>query len=126
KARSLRQRVRSYFKAASDSRYQVRFLLARVVDIEVLLTDTEKEALLLENTLIKQHHPRYNLNLKDDKTYFSLRLDPAEEYPRFTLVRKIPRDGARYFGPYASASAAREVLNQLQRMFPLRHYPLAS
>jgi excinuclease ABC subunit C len=111
KARSLRQRVRSYFGASTDSRYHVRFLVARVADIEVMLTDTEKEALLLENTLIKQHHPRYNLSLKDDKTYFSL--------------RKIPRDGARYFGPYASATAAREVLRQLQRMFPLRHYPLA-
>jgi excinuclease ABC subunit C len=126
KARSLRQRVRSYFGASGDARYQVKFLVAKVADIEVVLTDTEKEALLLENTLIKQHHPRYNLNLKDDKTYFSLRLDPAEEFPRFTLVRKIPHDGARYFGPYASASAARDVLRQLQRMFPLRHYPLAS
>jgi len=125
KARSLRQRVRSYFGASGDSRYQVKFLMAKVADIEVVLTDTEKEALLLENTLIKQHHPRYNLNLKDDKTYFSLRLDPRESFPRFTLVRKIPRDGARYFGPYASASSAREVLRQLQRMFPLRHYPLA-
>jgi excinuclease ABC subunit C len=124
KARSLRQRVRSYFGASGDSRYQVKFLMAKVVDIDVVLTDTEKEALLLENTLIKQHHPRYNLNLKDDKTYFSLRLDPRENFPRFTLVRKIPRDGARYFGPYASASAARDVLLQLQRMFPLRHYPL--
>lgn len=126
KARSLRQRVRSYFGASGDARYQVKFLLAKIADIEVVLTDTEKEALLLENTLIKQRRPRYNLDLKDDKTYFSLRLDPSEEYPRFTLVRKIPRDGARYFGPYASASAAREVLRQLQRMFPLRHYPLAS
>jgi excinuclease ABC subunit C len=125
KARSLRQRVRSYFGASGDSRYQVKFLMARVVDIDIMLTDTEKEALLLENTLIKQHRPRYNLELKDDKTYFSLRLDPGEEFPRFTLVRKIPRDGARYFGPYASASAARDVLCQLQRMFPLRHYPLA-
>jgi len=125
KARSLRQRVRSYFGASVDSRYHVRFLVARVTDIEVMVTDTEKEALLLENTLIKQHHPRYNLSLKDDKTYFSLRLDPREEFPRFNVVRKIPRDGARYFGPYASASAAREVLRQLQRMFPLRHYPLA-
>jgi excinuclease ABC subunit C len=125
KARSLRQRVRSYFGASGDSRYQVKFLMARVVDIDIVLTDTEKEALLLENTLIKQHRPRYNLELKDDKTYFSLRLDPSEEFPRFTLVRKIPRDGARYFGPYASASAARDVLHQLQRMFPLRHYPLA-
>ena len=126
KARSLRQRVRSYFGASGDSRYQVKFLVAKIADIEVVLTDTEKEALLLENTLIKQHHPRYNLNLKDDKTYFSLRLDPIEEFPRFTLVRKIPHDGARYFGPYASASAARDVLRQLQRMFPLRHYPLTS
>jgi len=126
KARSLRQRVRSYFGASVDSRYQVKFLMAKVADIEVVLTDTEKEALLLENTLIKQHRPRYNLDLKDDKTYFSLRLDPDEEFPRFTLVRKVPKDGARYFGPYASASAARDVLRQLQRMFPLRHYPLAS
>ena len=126
KARSLRQRVRSYFNASSDSRYHVRFLMARVTDIDVLLTDTEKEALLLENTLIKQHHPRYNLDLKDDKTYFSLRLDPREEFPRFTLVRKMPRDGARYFGPYSSASAAREVMRQMIRIFPLRHYPLAA
>ncbi|MSN25382.1 MAG: excinuclease ABC subunit UvrC [Geobacter sp.] len=126
KARSLRQRVRSYFGASGDSRYHVKFLVARVADIEVLLTDTEKEALLLENTLIKQHHPRYNLDLKDDKTYFSLRIDPREEFPRFTLVRKMPRDGARYFGPYSSASAAREVMRQLVRIFPLRHYPLAA
>lgn len=126
KARNLRQRVRSYFGASGDTRYHVKFLMARVADLEVMLTDTEKEALLLENTLIKQHHPRYNLDLKDDKTYFSLRLDPAEEFPRFTIVRKIPRDRARYFGPYSSASAAREVLRQITRMFPLRHYPLKS
>ena len=126
KACSLRQRVRSYFNTSGDSRYHVKFLVARVADIEVMLTDTEKEALLLENTLIKQHHPRYNLNLKDDKTYFSLRLDPREDFPRFTVVRKIPHDGARYFGPYSSASAAREVLRQLTRMFPLRHYHLSA
>jgi excinuclease ABC subunit C len=126
KARNLRQRVRSYFKATGDSRYQVKFLVARVVDLEVMLTDTEKEALLLENTLIKQHRPRYNLDLKDDKTYFSLRIDLKEPFPRFNIVRKIPRDDARYFGPYASASAAREVLRQITRMFPLRHYPLGS
>ncbi|MDA8430290.1 MAG: excinuclease ABC subunit UvrC [Geobacteraceae bacterium] len=124
KARNLRQRVRSYFKEAGDSRYQIKFLIAKTVDLEVMLTDTEKEALLLENTLIKQHRPRYNLDLKDDKTYFSLRIDLKEEFPRFSIVRKIPRDNARYFGPYASASAAREVLRQITRMFPLRHYPL--
>ena len=126
KARNLRQRVRSYFNASGDSRYQLKFLVARVADIEVMLTDTEKEALLLENTLIKQHHPRYNLDLKDDKTYFSLRLDLNEQFPRFTIIRKRPHDNARYFGPYASASAAREVLRQITRMFPLRHYPLGS
>lgn len=126
KARSLRHRVRSYFNQSGDSRYHIKFLMAKVVDIEVMLTDTEKEALLLENTLIKQHHPRYNLNLKDDKTYFSLRIDPHEEFARFTVVRKRPRDGARYFGPYSSGSAARDVLRQMIRMFPLRHYPLAA
>jgi len=126
KARNLRQRVRSYFNTSGDSRYHVKFLVAKVADIEVMLTDTEKEALLLENTLIKQHHPRYNLDLKDDKTYFSLRLDPRENFPRFTVVRKISRDGARYFGPYSSSSDARAVLRQMTRMFPLRHYPLAT
>ena len=126
KARSLRQRVRSYFNASGDSRYHVKFLIAKVADIEIVLTDTEKEALLLENTLIKQHHPRYNLNLKDDKTYFSLRLDPHEDFPRFTIVRKRPHDAAYYFGPYSSGAAAREVLRQMVRMFPLRHYPLAA
>ncbi|MDD2734527.1 MAG: excinuclease ABC subunit UvrC [Desulfuromonadaceae bacterium] len=126
KARSLRHRIRSYFKQSGDSRYQIKFLMAKVVDIEIVLTDTEKEALLLENTLIKQHHPRYNLNLKDDKTYFSLRVDPDEEFARFTIVRKRPRDTARYFGPYSSGSAARDVLRQMIRMFPLRHYPLAA
>jgi excinuclease ABC subunit C len=126
KARNLRQRVRSYFNASVDSRWHIRFLMARVADIEVMLTDTEKEALLLENTLIKKHRPRYNLDLKDDKTYFSLRIDLDDQFPRFTIVRKIPRDNARYFGPYASAAAAREVLRQITRMFPLRHYPLGS
>ena len=125
KARNLRQRLKSYF-GNTDGRPQVRFLMARVKDIRFTITDTEKEALLLENTLIKQLQPRYNLSLKDDKTFFSLRIDLRERFPRFTVVRKVTRDGARYFGPYASATAAREVLRQLQRMFPLRHYPLKS
>ena len=125
KARNLRQRVSNYF-GSTDGRPQVRFLMARVTSIEFTVTDTEKEALLLENTLIKQHQPRYNLSLKDDKTFFSLRIDLHKPFPRFTVVRKVSRDGARYFGPYASASAAREVLRQLQRMFPLRHYPFKS
>jgi excinuclease ABC subunit C len=124
KARNLRQRVRSYFRQSGDSRYHIRFLMARVADIDYIVTDTEKEALILENNLIKKHRPRYNFNLRDDKTYFSLRMDMNEEFPRLAIIRKVPRDGARYFGPYSSASAARDVLKELCKLFPLRHYPL--
>ena len=123
KARNLRARVRSYFGAAADGRYQIPALMNRVAVIDFIVTDTEKEALILENTLIKEHRPRYNIELRDDKTYFSLRMDFEEEFPRITVIRKVKSDGARYFGPYASATAAREVLNQLSRIFPLRHYP---
>ncbi|WP_298433669.1 excinuclease ABC subunit UvrC [Geobacter sp.] len=124
KAKSLRKRVRSYFGRHVESRWQIQFLVARVRDLEVIVTDTEKEALILENTLIKQHRPRYNIDLRDDKTYFSLRMDMREEFPRLTIIRKVTRDGAQYFGPYSSASAAREALKQLYKLFPLRHYPL--
>jgi len=124
KARDLKKRVRSYFSASRDTRRHIRFLMDRVADIDFIVTDTEKEALILENTLIKEHRPRYNFNLRDDKTYFSLRMDMKEEFPRLTIVRKVARDGARFFGPYSSAAAAREVLKQLRRIFPLRHYPL--
>lgn len=124
KALNLKKRVSSYFTRSGDSRYQIRFLMAKVESIEWIVTDTEKEALILENNLIKEHRPRYNLSLRDDKTYFSLRLDPAEEFPRLTIIRKVLRDGARYFGPYSSATAARDVLKELCRLFPLRHYPL--
>ena len=126
KARDLKKRVRSYFGASHDSRWHIRFLMERVTDIDFIVTDTEKEALILENTLIKEHRPRYNFNLRDDKTYFSLRMDMDEEFPRITIVRKVNRDGARYFGPYSSAMAAREVLKQLCKIFPLRHYPIES
>ena len=126
KARDLKKRVRSYFSSSPDSRWHIRFLMERVAAIDVIVTDTEKEALILENTLIKEHRPRYNFNLRDDKTYFSLRMDMAEEFPRLTIVRKVPRDGARYFGPYSSAASAREVMRELYKIFPLRHYPLAS
>jgi excinuclease ABC subunit C len=124
KAKNLRARVRSYLAPGRDGRYQIPFLMARVADIEYIVTDTEKEALILENTLIKRHRPRYNINLRDDKTYFSLRMDPREEFPRLTIIRRVTPDGARYFGPYSSASAARDALKQLYRLFPLRHYPL--
>jgi len=124
KANSLRARLRNYFAVSGDSRPQVRFLLQRIAAIDTIVTDTPKEALILENTLIKQHRPRYNINLRDDKTYVSLRLDLRDEFPWLQVVRRVRRDGALYFGPYASAGAVRETLKEIYRIFPLRHYPL--
>lgn len=119
KAKNLRVRVRTYLHD-QDSRYRVKFLMNRVTRIEFLVTATEKEALLLENSLIKEHGPRYNVRLKDDKTYVSLRLNPNEAFPRVTVVRRYRNDGARYLGPYASAQSVRETLRQIRRIFPLR------
>ncbi len=125
KAKNLRARLRSYFVPGGDGRPQIRFLLGRLERIETILTDTEKEALILENTLIKKYRPRYNINLRDDKTYVSVRLDPREEFPGLQVVRQVHRDGALYFGPYSSAGAVRETLKEIYRIFPLRHYPPA-
>ena len=124
KAKSLRSRLRSYFSAAGDGRAHIRFLMNRVTAVETIVTDTEKEALLLENTLIKKYRPRYNINLRDDKTYVSLRIDLREEFPTLQLVRRVKKDGARYFGPYSSSTAVRETLKLIYRIFPLRHHPL--
>ena len=119
KAKNLRARLRNYVNA-SDSRYSVKFLMRRVARIDFLVTATEKEALLLENSLIKQYHPRYNVRLRDDKTFISLRFDPREEFPRLTVVRRFKKDGARYFGPYHDAASVRQTLREIQRLFPLR------
>lgn len=120
KAKDLRARVRTYLREGADGRPRVRFLMARVADIDIVVTDSEKEALILENTLIKRHRPRYNVDLRDDKTYLSLRLDVQNPFPRLTMVRQVKRDGALYFGPYASARDLRETLELLQKIFPLR------
>lgn len=125
KAKNLRSRLRSYLKAERDTRPQVKFLMARVAAIETIVTDTEKEALILENTLIKKYRPRYNIHLRDDKTFVSLRIDLREEFPMLEVVRQVRRDGARYFGPFASSAALRQTLKEIYRIFPLRHYPLA-
>ncbi|MGD9166261.1 MAG: excinuclease ABC subunit UvrC, partial [Syntrophobacterales bacterium] len=95
-------------------------LVSKISDLEFILTGSEKEALILESNLIKRHRPRYNVILRDDKRYLVLRLDPKEEYPRLSLVRRIRQDGAHYFGPYASANAVRQTLKVLHGMFPLR------
>jgi excinuclease ABC subunit C len=119
KALNLRSRVRQYFTKA-DPRAFVQVLDDLLGDIEVLLTNTEKEALLLENELIKKHHPRFNVMLRDDKNFISLRLDVKQPYPRLEVVRRIRKDGARYFGPYSSASSIRETLRVVNRYFQLR------
>ena len=121
KAGNLRARVRQYFQPnTGDVRLFVPLLEGIVADIETVITTNEKEALLLENTMIKRHQPRFNVNLRDDKNYLVLRLDPTAEWPRLEVVRKIAGDGASYFGPYHSASSCREALRVVNRHFQLR------
>jgi excinuclease ABC subunit C len=121
KASSLRNRVRSYFQAGtSDQRYFIDRLERDIGDIETFVTATEKEAALLENGLIKEYQPRYNFKLRDDKEYLSLRLDEKAPWARLEVVRRPKQDGARYFGPYHSATAARATLRVVNRHFQLR------
>lgn len=119
KAKSLRPRVQSYFRGG-DERHQVQFLVRRVGDLECLVTRNEKEALILENNLIKQYKPRYNIRLKDDKSYVSVKITSSDPWPRVLVTRKIARDGSRYFGPFHSASAVRDTLDVIRKVFPLR------
>jgi len=119
KATRLRSRVRQYL-GGHDERPMVPFLVHEAADVDTIVVHTEKEALILENTLIKKHRPRYNARLVDDKNFLHLRIDATQNWPRFTLVRHIRDDGARYFGPYHSASYARKTIETLQRAFPLR------
>src|SRR5512145_1292124 len=123
KASSLRSRVRSYFaRSGSDDRAFVPLLDELLGDVEVVVTRTEKEAVLLECTLIKKHQPRFNVILRDDKDFIVLRLDRTHPYPRIEVRRARERraDGGRYFGPYSSASSIRETLKIVNRHFQLR------
>lgn len=119
KAKNLKSRVRSYFTKSSDTRYAVQYLITKTKDIETILTTNEKEALILEETLLKKFKPRYNIRLKDDKTYVSIKLTAFEDFPRISVTRQIKKDGSRYFGPYASAGMVRETLKYLRKIFPL-------
>lgn len=119
KAKDLRSRLRNYAAARGDGRPQVPHLLGRVASVRCILTSSEKEALLLENTLIKEHRPAFNVFLRDDKEYLLLRIDRNEEYPRPELVRRVAKDGALYFGPFSSARGIRETLRIFFRLFPL-------
>jgi excinuclease ABC subunit C len=122
KAASLRARVRSYFDRGGDDRPFVPLLEDLLGDLDVIVTRSEKEAVLLENELIKRHHPRFNVRLRDDKDFIALRLDQRHPFPRLEVIRARQRkdDGARYFGPYSSASSIRETLRVVNRWFQLR------
>ena len=121
KATNLRSRVGQYFQErTSDVRAFIPFLEDLLGDVEVVITPSEKDAVLLENELIKQHKPRFNIKLRDDKNFISLRLSTSHPYPRLEVVRRIRKDGARYFGPFASASSIRETLSIVNRHFQLR------
>jgi excinuclease ABC subunit C len=120
KAKNLKNRVKSYFKTLTDSSLKSQILRSQTSDIEWIITDTEKEALILESNLIKKYRPKYNVVLKDDKSYPYLRLSLGEQFPRLSVCRKVRRDGSLYFGPYVSAQAARETWRLIHRVFPIR------
>ncbi len=121
KAQSLRSRVRQYWQASrSAAPLRIESALDQVADVEYTLTDTVSEALLLEANLVKRYQPRFNVRLKDDKSYPFIKVTLADDFPRIERTRKLPRDGSRYFGPYASASSVDESMNLIRRIFPFR------
>ena len=120
KAVNLKNRVSQYFHASRDHTVKVRAMVERIDDFDIVLCDTNLEALILECNLIKLHRPQYNILLKDDKHYPYLRIDVTQDYPRVELVRRVQKDRARYFGPYMGATGVREVLDVLRGLFPLR------
>ena len=120
KASVLRNRLRSYFGSPSGLNSKIRRLVSRIADFEFIVTDTEAEALILENTLIKRYRPHFNARLKDDKTYPFLKIDLSEEFPRVYITRHVSDDGARYFGPFASAGSVRHTMDLVKKLFPYR------
>ncbi len=120
KAASLRNRVRSYFQTPYGKEPRIQAMVRHIADFEFIVTESVQEALLLENLLIKQHKPFYNARLKDDKTYPYIKIDLAEEFPQVYFTRRVLADGARYFGPFASASSVRKTMDLLKKLFPYR------
>ena len=120
KAIILKNRVRQYFQSQRNHTPKVRAMVSHVADFETILTHSEVEALILECNLIKKHRPRYNISLKDDKTYPYLKLTMADPYPRLMMTRRILKDGAKYFGPYTDVTAMHESVKLLRKMFPMR------
>lgn len=121
KAKNLKKRVTSYFTGSSSSdRYQIQHLLNDVSNIEYIVTQNERDALILENSLIKKYKPKFNVQFKDDKTYYSLKLDINEKYPRLFFTRRVVDDGALYFGPFTSSSSLKKTKKFFHKLFPLR------
>ena len=118
KAVNLRARVRSYFQASAAHSRKVDRLVASIGDLDFIVTASELEALILESNLIKLHRPRFNVRLKDDKHYPYIKVTWQEEYPCVQVVRRMERDGARYFGPFTASWAVQQTLNTLRRVFP--------
>ena len=120
KASNLHNRLRTYFGSQVNQPNKIRRMMSHLHDFEYIVTDSEAEALILENTLIKQRKPRYNARLKDDKTYPYLKIDLNEEFPRVYITRRVTKDGARYFGPFATANTVRKSMDLVKRLFPYR------
>lgn len=120
KAKNLKARLRSYLRPESDSRQRIVYMMEEAEDYEFFVTSNEREALLLENNLIKKKRPPYNVYFRDDKEYLCLRIDLNDSFPRFRLVRKVEKDGATYFGPYSSAKRIRSLLALAGKLFPMR------
>ncbi len=120
KAANLRHRIRSYFTARQKLSPKLQRMVARVNDFDFFVTSSEQEALILELNLIKRHRPRYNVRLKDDKTFPYLRIDTNEDWPRVYITRRLEEDGARYFGPFTSAKSIRQTLKTIKGIFPFR------
>jgi excinuclease ABC subunit C len=120
KATRLKDRVRSYFGSPKSLEAKTRRLVANITDFEYIVTRSEQEALILESTLVKQHQPFFNIRLKDDKHYPYLKIDLQDPWPRVYITRKVEKDGARYFGPYASTGSVRLTLDLVKKLFPWR------
>jgi excinuclease ABC subunit C len=120
KASVLRSRLRSYITSSKYQDLKIRRLMAQAIDFEYIVTHSESEALILENTLIKKYRPFYNARLKDDKGYPYIKIDLTESFPQVYFTRRMRQDGARYFGPYASARSVRSIMNLLKKLFPYR------
>ena len=120
KAKILKNRVRQYFHNTKNQLPKVKSMVRHIHDFEYIITDNEMEALILECNLIKKYRPKYNISLKDDKSYPYIKVTMNEDYPRIFVTRKVSHDGARYFGPFASAYATKETVSILKNMFPVR------